>query len=259
MIGVAGDAVFEVLRTVGYDIETRNHAAAILAVDFPEETEAVVGALIGFRIEAREIIRSGGGHAEITMRLRNALVAAGWRKHTFIVQTTVDGVQREAISHEVDHVFRAPSGTLALEIEWNNKDPFFDRDLENFQRLHAQGAISAGVLITRGASLQAAMVAIVERTLKDAGIVDARELESWGVKERTQRQAKNLAALLEKQVPFAEAFARSFVSDKYGMATTHWAKLRDRIDRGVGNPCPLLLLGIPVAAVSDYSAATAEL
>lgn len=42
---------------------------------------------------------------------------------------------------------------LALEIEWNNKDPFFDRDLENFKRLHAEGAISVGVLITRGASL----------------------------------------------------------------------------------------------------------
>jgi hypothetical protein len=32
-------------------------------------------------------------------------------------------------------------GVLALEIEWNN--PFFDRDLENFKRLHANGAISA--------------------------------------------------------------------------------------------------------------------
>jgi Restriction endonuclease BglII len=35
-------------------------------------------------------------------------------------------------------------GVVALEIEWNNKDPFFDRDLENFKRLHAEGAISVG-------------------------------------------------------------------------------------------------------------------
>lgn len=251
--------MFHLLRKAGYDVETRNHAAAILASDFGEYMESIVSALLGFRIEAREIIQSGGGHAEITMRLRNALVDAGWRKHTFVVKTTVDGEEREAISHEVDHVLWAENGTLALEIEWNNKDPFFDRDLENFQRLHAQGAISLGILITRGASLQVALADIVAATLRAANILDVSELEDWGVKERTKRQMKNLAALLEKQVPFAEAFARSFVSDKFGMATTYWDKLMDRVTRGVGNPCPLLLVGLPASVVDDYSAAIAEL
>lgn len=79
------------------------------------------------------------------------------------------------------------------------------------------------------------------------------------MKERTARQTKNLNALLEKQVPFADAFAQSFVADKYGAATTHWAKLDDRIKRGVGNPCPLLLIGLPLASVGDYSAANEEL
>ncbi|MDH3263331.1 MAG: restriction endonuclease [Paracoccaceae bacterium] len=251
--------MFHVLRTAGFDIEARNHASAILAGDFGEHVENLVAALIGFRIGTREIIQSGGGHAEITMRLRNALVDAGWRKHTFVVKTTVDGEEREAISHEVDHVLWTDNGTLALEIEWNNKDPFFDRDLENFQRLHAQGAISVGILITRGASLQSALVQIVASVLQSAGISDVAELEDWGVKERTRRQMKNLEAMLEKQVPFAQAFARSLVSDKFGMATTHWSKLTDRVLRGVGNPCPLLLIGLPVAIVGDYSAASEEL
>lgn len=251
--------MFHVLDLAGFDLETRNHATAILSGDFSEPVDGLVSALLGFRIEAREIIQSGGGHAEITMRLRNALVEAGWQKHTFVVRTTVDGQEREAISHEVDHVLRAELGTLALEIEWNNKDPFFDRDLENFQRLHAQGAISLGILVTRGAGLQSALADIVSVSLKSAGIVDVAELEAWGVKERTKRQMKNLAALLEKEVPFADAFARSFVSDKYGMATTHWAKLMERIARGVGNPCPLLLIGLPVSVVADYSAARPEL
>ena len=48
---------------------------------------------------------------------------------------------------------------------------------------------------------------------------------------------------------FSEAFAKQFVSDKFGAATTHWAKLKARIDRGVGNPCPLLLIGLPVGVV----------
>ncbi len=247
------------LGAAGFDVETRNHAAAILAGDFAAESAALAAALAGFRISAAEIIRSGGGHAFSTMRLRDALAAAGWRKHTFVVQTVVDGVQREAISHEVDHVCRAPAGTLALEIEWNNKDPFFDRDLENFQRLHAQGAISAGILVTRGARMQEAMAAIVAGALRAAGIADAAELAAWGVKDRTLRQQRRLGMLIDRSLPFPEAFARTFVADKFGAATTHWAKLMDRLRRGVGNPCPLLLLGLPLAAVTGYSAASPEL
>ena len=251
--------MFHALRAAGFDVETRNHAGAILAGDFGAEAEALMSALLAFRLTSQEIIQSGGGHAESTMRLRDALKSAGWRKHTFVVRTSVDGVLREAISHEVDHIHTAPAGTLALEIEWNNKDPFFDRDLENFQRLHAQGAISVGIMVTRGASLQAALVGIVASALRRAGILDVAELDSWGVKERTARQRKNLDALLERQMPFADAFARSFVSDKYGQATTHWSKLMERINRGVGNPCPLLLIGLPLATVQDYSAASPEL
>ncbi len=118
-----------------------------------DEIEPLISVLLGFRLSARELIQSGGGQAESTQRLRDALYRIGWRKHEFLVQTIVDGDEREAKSHEVDHVRHAGNGTLALEIEWNNKDPFFDRDLENFQRLHAQGAISVGILVTRGAAL----------------------------------------------------------------------------------------------------------
>lgn len=251
--------MFHCLQAAGFDVRTQNHASAILAGDFAEEVEGLISALLSFRISAREVIRSGGGQAASTMRLRDALYAAGWRKHEFVIRTTVDGTEREATSHEVDHVKPAPQGTLALEIEWNNKDPFFDRDLENFQRLHGQGAISLGVLVTRGAALQGAMTAIVADTIRKEGILDASELEAWGMKERTARQMKNLRALLEKQVPFADAFAQSFVADKFGAATTHWAKLMDRINRGVGNPCPLLLIGLPLGSVYDYSAANPEL
>ncbi len=193
------------------------------------------------------------------MRLRDALYSGGWPKHEFVVKTIVDGMEREAVSHEIDHVKRSAQGTLALEIEWNNKDPFFDRDLENFHRLHAQSAISLGVLITRGASLQNAMVDIVEWVIRSEGILDAWELEAWGMKERTARQRKALDRLMDRQVSFPRAFAQSFVADKFGQATTHWSKLMARVSRGVGNPCPLLLIGLPVSAVADYSAAMAEL
>jgi Restriction endonuclease BglII len=251
--------VFHVLQAAGFDHATRNHAQAIISGDFPAEVDGLIRALLSFRISAREIVKSGGGQAASTMRLRDALYAEGWEKHVFVIETTVDGNRREATTHEVDHVKAGAAGTLALEIEWNNKDPFFDRDLENFQRLHAQGAISIGVLVTRGAALQAEMTKIVAATIRKEGIIDAAELKSWGMKDRTDRQMKNLQALLEKQVPFADAFAQSFVSDKFGAATTYWGKLEDRIRRGVGNPCPLLLIGLPLSSVFDYSAANPEL
>ena len=43
---------------------------------------------------------------------------------------------------------------IALEIEWNNKDPFFDRDLNNFRLLFDLRAVSVGVIVTRCDELQ---------------------------------------------------------------------------------------------------------
>ncbi|AWZ21237.1 Hypothetical protein RAK1035_2529 [Roseovarius sp. AK1035] len=230
----------------------RNHAGAILTVDFPDIAEELEDALLEVRIPAEELIGSGGGEAQSTQRLRRRLYEAAWPKHHFDFKLIVDGIETVAMSHEIDHVRRADGGTIALEIEWNNKDPFFDRDLENFQRLHAQSAISVGVLITRGASLQDNMLGIVQRCIEKHGFIDESAMvERFNMKERTRRQADAVKKLVDRQVPFAEAFSRQFVSDKFGQATTHWRKLEDRIYRGVGNPCPLLLIGLPASVVAE--------
>lgn len=170
----------------------------------------------------------------------------------FSFRLIVDGKETVSNSHEIDHVRRADGGTIALEIEWNNKDPFFDRDLENFQRLHAQSAISVGVLITRGASLQDGMLGLVERCIQKHGYIDEADMvENMNMKDRTVRQRQSVRRLVDNQVPFAHAFARHFVSDKFGQATTHWRKLEDRVNRGVGNPCPLLLIGLPIGVIVE--------
>src|SRR6056297_4098219 len=242
--------MFHVLHAAGFDVATRNHAQAILSGDFADETEGLVSSLLSFSLSARELIQSGGGQAQSTMRLRDALYDAGWKKHNFIIRTIVDGQEREAKSHEIDHVLHCDKGTLALEVEWNNKDPFFDRDLENFQRLHAQGAISVGVLITRGASLQTDMLTIIQNCIEKHGFAGESDMvDSFGMKDRTRRQRDKVQQSTEKGIPFAEAFSKQFVSDKFGAATTHWQKLKDRIDRGVGSPCPLLLIGLPASII----------
>lgn len=116
------------------------------------------------------------------------MAGRGWRKHNFRIETTVDGVaQGDGTSHEIDHVRRGEAGTLALEIEWNDKDPFFDRNLENFQRLHAQSVISVGIIVMRGAALNAAMTALVTAFLNSAVIDCEQALYEIGMKERTAR------------------------------------------------------------------------
>lgn len=68
----------------------------------------------------------------------------------------------------------------------------------------------------------------------------------------TTRQRNEIASKSTRTkdpIPFQEAWVNTFVSDKFGTATTHWGKLRDRIDRGVGNPCPLLLVGLPISVI----------
>ena len=53
-------------------------------------------------------------------------------------------------THKVD----CYKNRVALEVEWNNKDPFYDRDLNNFRLLFELRAIDAGVIITRCTELQ---------------------------------------------------------------------------------------------------------
>ena len=53
---------------------------------------------------------------------------------------------------------------------------------------------------------------------------------------------------------FAEAWPAAFVSDKFGESTTHWRNFQDRVQRGVGNPCPLLLIGLPAESLRSRAA-----
>lgn len=50
----------------------------------------------------------------------------------------VDHAEMESPTHKID----CYKNRVALEIEWNNKDPFFDRDLNNFRLLFDSRAIT---------------------------------------------------------------------------------------------------------------------
>ena len=249
--------MFDGLIAKGFQVEFHSHSAAILGVDFPEAAEELEEVLHSATIPVEEIIAGGGGEAKGTQRLRKGLAKKGWSSETFTVVKTINNVPREAISHKMDHVrkFAGDAGqeyVIALEIEWNNKDPFFDRDLENFKRLHADGAISVGIVITRGRSLHANMRDIVRRFCNQRQVQNFEDLKKWGY-DPTAKQRSAIAKRIERKknpLSFTEAFVDKFVSDKFGEATTHWRKLEDRVHRGVGNPCPLVLIGLPESIVT---------
>lgn len=244
--------MFDALIERGFQVEFRAHAEAILGVDFPQAAGELESALSSATIPIEEIIAGGGGEAKGTQRLRKALAAAGWRKTTFLIEKRINNVPRESQSHEVDHVREFESGArIALEIEWNNKDPFYDRDLENFKRLHADGAISIGIVVTRGTTLQTNMRALVRRFLDERQIDSFDLMREWHY-EPTRRQRTRVERQMSRgsnPLTFRDAFTEGFVSDKFGEATTHWRKLEDRLHRGVGNPCPLVLIGLPDSIV----------
>jgi len=234
-----------VLTDLGFDVQTQNHVEAVLVGDFPEPLRELCEVLADFKMADIELVQGGGGESHPTQRLRRAFSERGWRKRNIEISKIVDGEHRAGTTHEIDHVRQTDKGSIALEIEWNNKDPFFDRDLENFQRLHAEGAISVGIVITRGQSLQDQMVQIIHDCALNNGVASFGDLTKFGLNP-TARQRKMVES---GSGDFVATWAKKFVSDKFGSATTHWDKLKNRIERGVGNPCPLLLIGIPSTAV----------
>ena len=217
---------FKSLIEKGFQIQFESHALAILQVDFPKAIEELQGVLSTLTIPITEIIGSGGGETKGTQRMRHAFDTAGWHKFVFEITKTINKVERESISHEIDHVKAFERNTLALEIEWNNKDPFFDRDLENFKRLHAEGAISAGIIVTRGSSLHQHMWDFVYRFAQEQGIKSFDDLERLkiGITPKQKAAVYKRTTRQREPIEFRKAWADKFVGDKYGEATTHWRK-----------------------------------
>ncbi len=139
----------EDLRTLYHVNEWRN-AAGILATACPDEWADIIAVLREFKLYRSEVIASGGNRSPISRRLDGAFYRRGWVEKNFATAIVVDSKRLDSPTHKVD-CFK---GTVALEVEWNNKDPFFDRDLNNFRLLFDLRAIDVGVVVTRGTELQ---------------------------------------------------------------------------------------------------------
>lgn len=134
-----------------YEVHEWRHATAILEADFPAEFNDIQAVLNGFRLYRSKVLAPGGSKSEIAGWIDGEFTQRGWVEKKFETQIHVDGHVMDTPTHKVDCV----KNHVALEIEWNNKDPFYDRDLNNFRLLFDLRAISVGVIITRSSALQA--------------------------------------------------------------------------------------------------------
>jgi hypothetical protein len=132
------------------EIHEWRHACAILRQDFHEEYEDICDVLQRFRLYKSHIKVGGGRKSQVAEWIDSELSKKGWVEKNFQTSLTVDDNVMNSPTHSVD-CFK---NRIALEIEWNNKNPFFDRDLNNFRLLFDLRAISVGVIITRCDELQ---------------------------------------------------------------------------------------------------------
>lgn len=133
-----------------YTFEERGHATAILASDFQQEFADVLACLGAFRLRRSDILRPGGGRSQIPITIDGCLAARGWRPKAFDIQITVDGQPIAIPTHKIDNF----KNGIGVEVEWNNKTEFYDRDLNNFRLLKELRVLAVGIIITRLWELQ---------------------------------------------------------------------------------------------------------
>jgi hypothetical protein len=134
-----------------YEIHEWKHSIAILKNDFPEEWTDLLELLQAFRLKRSWIAAPGGRKSPIAIWVDAFMSDRGWVEKKFMTSMIVDDHRMDSPTHKVDSY----KNRIAIELEWNNKDPFYDRDLNNFRLLFELRAISVGVILTRCDELQA--------------------------------------------------------------------------------------------------------
>ncbi|MCO5107144.1 MAG: restriction endonuclease [Burkholderiaceae bacterium] len=226
-----------------YDVFSYRHAAAILANEFPAELKEIEGALLAFRITTKDIGAPGGNESIVPKKYSSMLRPLKWYEARIqgdlIVRQTlharslraggkskkseVAGADQRMIENFIDgHKIDYVKGRVAFDLEWNSKDQTFDRDLYAFRTFHECGLISAGVMVTRSASLNP-------------------------VFDQVPLLNKNGEPVLD------ESGAVTPAKRKYGASTTWMGKLLYRLNAGRHGGCPVLVFGITPRLIEDWN------
>lgn len=224
-----------------YEIYSYRSAVTILAESHPKEFEEICDALRAFTITEAMIRTAGGNESDIPKLLSASLRPNDWRETIIRGDLLVELISKKQVrvgktgkpvfakdvrtikrekyldGHKVDYV----KGKVAFDLEWNSKDQTFDRDLYAFSAFAQTGVIDVGVLVTRGE----AMTAFI----------------------------KNLGPALKKngEIELMKNGQPRPSSAKYGASTTWMGKLLYRMNAGRNGACPVLVIGITPACVTE--------
>lgn len=155
----------------GWDCYDWRNARTILEHGHSSEWRDIVEVLSSFKLRYSDIVAKGKGNkSAIAIALDSQFYARGWEEKKFETKIVVDEDKRDSPTHWVDCFKRK----TALELEWNNKDPFFDRDLNNFRLLYDLRVADVGVVVTRATSLQGWMYS-------NAKTMFQRESSTYGI------------------------------------------------------------------------------
>jgi hypothetical protein len=140
--------------TARYQCQEWRNAVAVLQGAYPAEWDDILSVLRGFRLCRSALSVGGGNKSKIATALDEHFSRLGWRETGFVTRVGVEHRPRgaapstfeyESPTHKVDSY----KHFVGVEVEWNNKDTFFDRDLNNFRLLFELRVVGVGIIITR--------------------------------------------------------------------------------------------------------------
>jgi len=141
--------------------EVRN-AAAILASTNPNEWHEIQQVLTWFQLTQEDVFGEGGNRSDLATRVDERFREMGWREgrvDTLIklavkISPYAKGGEKVAVIRETEVANQGYKvdnfkGRIALDVEWNAKDGYLDRDLAAYRSLYEYALIDAAVIITR--------------------------------------------------------------------------------------------------------------
>jgi CRISPR-associated protein Csd2 len=220
-----------------YEVYSYRNAAMILRHACGAEFQEIVQALMTFRIRTEDLTASGGNKSKIAIGMETLLKPNGWnetritgdlritrRTASRVGRTVKAGKNKGATKYEahlVEEAYRIPGFVDGHKIDFVKGRVALDMEWNSKDQTFDRDLY--------------AIRAFYETNIVTAGVLLTR--------------SKDLAPL------FAEIHKRTDIPDfkqKYGASTTWIGKLLYRLDAGRGGGCPILVIGIKSAIVSDF-------
>ncbi|WP_448205711.1 BglII/BstYI family type II restriction endonuclease [Azospirillum sp. sgz302134] len=217
-----------------YEVHSFRNAARILAHACRDEFDEIIGTLMAFRIRTEEIVTSGGNKSRIAKNMEDLLNPLGWN------ETRIQGdlFIRKIITVQEP---RAENGARRKGPATRQHDELFkiERFIDGHKIDFVKGRVSFDMeWNSKDQTFDRDLYAA--RTFYECGVVSA------GV----------LLTRSAELVPLFQDIARRVdmkdFHNKYGASTTWMPKLLYRLNAGRSGGCPILVLGIKPALVSDF-------